>query len=66
MIDNAGKPYRLYDEFVNSGYCGGAPWLPDTQVGSDTTQWDGLPFHTCMQVELSTQGSGTTGIQLRQ
>jgi hypothetical protein len=59
VVDQSGIAYRNYPAFSSSNYCLGQPWLPANQNPSlPTTMWDGLPFHTCMQVELSTSGAG--------
>ncbi len=63
VVDQTGTPYDQYPDFVSSNYCASAPWTPAAQDPTQsTTTWDGLPFHTCMQVELSTNGSSSGGV----
>ena len=61
VVDQTGKPYDSYPGFP--AFCAGQPWLPAQQnAAASTTTWDGLPFHTCMQVELSVTGSASGGV----
>ena len=59
VVDANRKPYNKYPDFV--GQCTGQPWLPAPQdPTASTLTWDGLPYHQCLQVELSTSGTGLT------
>jgi hypothetical protein len=60
VVDQNGKPVWQYPDFATSHYCQnqGAPWTPAAQsTSTPTTMWDGLPWHQCMQVELTSNGA---------